>query len=101
MSSRGWRKILASYLLVWMALCIFVPMSCAEDRVAIPGAGSATAQALVSQTDRENGPGTSYRDDCFCCCAHIVPTPNFSVDSPTDYVPVEAALLFGEPHKLA
>ena len=101
MSPWGWRKILASYLLAWAVLCICVPMSCAEDRVAIPGAGSATAQALVTPSDRGNDPGTSYEDDCFCCCAHIVSTPHFSVDAPADLAPVELALLYGEPGKLA
>jgi len=101
MNRWGWRKVVASYLLAWTFLCLCVPMSCAEDRVAIPGASSAIAQAFETQSDRGNAPVPSYEDDCFCCCAHIVPTPHFSVAAPTDFVAVEPALLYGEPRKLA
>jgi hypothetical protein len=68
----------------------------------IRDAEAAAAEGLVTQSDSGEGndAGTGLLEDCFCCCAHILPTSHFSVDAPACLASVDRALLYGEPQKL-
>ena len=97
----GWRQVLATYLLAWTLLSICAPMPCPQGLAALPEVGSASTQAFATDSGRTNGSGANYEEDCFCCCAHIVPSPYFDVDAPTHLAPVALTFSYGEAHNLA
>jgi hypothetical protein len=86
-----WQKCFAAILLLWALADLSVPGLCQSD-----DDGSQDAQALsqfagasqvgqqaasVTQLRMASNPGQqsapSSQEDCFCCCAHIVPAPYF------------------------
>jgi hypothetical protein len=87
----AWRKSLVAFLLLWTLADLTVPGICQSD-----DDGSQDAQALAQSSASASAARTSSLDqfrvaansgqqkvpaaqeDCFCCCAHIVPSPHFS-----------------------
>ena len=86
-----WQKFFAALLLVWALADLSVPGLCQSD-----DDGSQDGQALsqfagasqvapespsraqfrtAANSGRQNAPNA--QEDCFCCCAHIVPAPHF------------------------
>ena len=80
------RKSVAIMLVAWAALDMAVPALCLSDSGQVPemkliaeaNAGSAVLQPASPQGN-DPAPRFSYEDDCFCCCAHIVPSPQQQV----------------------
>jgi len=86
-----WQKFFAALLLVWALADLSVPGLCqsdddgAQDAQALSqfasasqvarGIPSGTHLRMASNLGRQNAP--SSQEDCFCCCAHIVPSPHF------------------------
>jgi hypothetical protein len=84
-----WRKIAASFVLLWALMDLSVPGVCqADDLEASP----ANAQMLASPQPHvaitilssssvpdQNPSNQSAPEDCFCCCSHIAPTPTFEI----------------------
>lgn len=88
-----WRKWLAAFFLLWALADLSVPGLCQSDnddgsqgsqvasrfesasRVALSG----TRLRAASNSGHKSVPST--QEDCFCCCAHIVPTPHFLIAS--------------------
>ena len=107
-----WRAVVravAVLILVMAAADMTFPSLCRE-KSSIPAASSAMS-ILVSQTDDDSSDQTP-REDCFCCCSHIVsaepqslltslpatttPLPGRALGSPS--VPVQS---FFRPPRLA
>ena len=85
----AWRKFLAAFIVLWALADIAVPGVCQADDLDSPEASAQTAAiSAQSQTHPSVGarsvpsqsPATPLSPaDCFCCCAHVVPTPAFRV----------------------
>ena len=96
MKQRLFRGIVLLFL-VYTGFELAFPQFCGEKAVSILGASSVTfaaepnrsdkASAYISASARSDAQGlpsipqedrdTPKDEDCFCCCAHIVPSPTF------------------------
>ena len=86
-----WQKFFAALLLLWALADLSVPGLCqsdddgSQDGQALsqfagasqvePGAPFGAQFRSAANSGRQNAP--SSQEDCFCCCAHIVPSPHF------------------------
>ena len=86
--TRGLRKGIAIWQLLWAVADISIPRLCASETVLIPD-----AQLVLTSTPpsaSHDSPGSRFiSDDCFCCCSHIVPSPHFVLAIVPQIVPAE------------
>jgi hypothetical protein len=87
-------RVLAIFFLFYTAADLLVPQVCTEDLgglhsealVSVPahnvGNNSQPTSIGIQQSDSQkeepNQQSTSYDEDCFCCCAHILPVSHFT-----------------------
>ena len=69
----NWRRILALFLLVWAVADLSVPGFCQTDD-ALPEGQAATVTFASRPGEGNPLKSGNYEDDCFCCCAHIIPS---------------------------
>jgi hypothetical protein len=86
-----WQTWIASFLLLWTLADLSVPGLCQSDddgSQMLPVASqfentSQVGQAVPSEvhfrmaSNAGHPTAPSSQEDCFCCCAHIVPSPHF------------------------
>jgi hypothetical protein len=85
-----WQKFFAALLLVWALADLSVPGLCQSDddrsQDVVVSQSENTSQVgqwrpsgtelrMPSNSGQQSAP--SSQEDCFCCCAHIVPAPHF------------------------
>jgi hypothetical protein len=87
----AWQKLFAGFLLLWALADLSVPGLCKTD-----DDDRSSDSQVISQPDsafqtQQSPSGTNLRDasyrgrqgapnveeDCFCCCAHLVPSAHF------------------------
>lgn len=89
----AWQTWFASFLLLWTLADLSVPGLCQSDDDGSP----VSTVASQSENSSQVGQATSFeaqfrmasntgqpiapssQEDCFCCCAHIVPSSHFQV----------------------
>ncbi len=88
-----WQTWIASFLLLWTLADLSVPGLCQSDNdgsqdaqalsqfasAAQPGQQTASLTQVRMASNPEQRSTPSSQEDCFCCCAHIVPSPHFYV----------------------
>ena len=93
-----WHKGLAAFLLLWALADLSVPGLCKSDNDRSPDAQPIVASVKASQAGsqdvvRKAVPGSgqqgtsTFDEDCFCCCSHIVPSAHFQLPAITASVP--------------
>jgi hypothetical protein len=90
-----WQKFFAALLLLWALADLSVPGLCQSDDDGSQDPQALSQSAGPSQVGQQVASETQFRmasnqgqksapssqEDCFCCCAHIVPAPHFSFAS--------------------
>ena len=86
-----WQKCFAALLLIWALADLSVPGLCQSDNDGSQDPQALSQFASVSQVAQRSPSGAklqlasnsgqqsvpSSQEDCFCCCAHVVPAPHF------------------------
>ena len=102
---RTWHRVVVILILSWAVVDDCVPGFCMSDS---PPGGSGTHAVInrssshaslgttVTKNDRRQDTPEPVDDDCFCCSAHVMPTPHFMFAESAAPTP-EVALL-GETH---
>jgi hypothetical protein len=86
-------RVVAIFFLFYTAADLLVPQVCTEDlgglhsealvSVSVDNVGNNARPTSVgtqqgnSQKEESKQQSTSYDEDCFCCCAHILPVSHF------------------------
>jgi len=110
---RGMAIFLLAFAFFDMAVIdIFFPQICGDQQMSLPGAGPSESTEKVadefaatgdydSQSDQDSHQSTTD-EDCFCCCSHIIPSPQVSVAAlncrPQPYNPAIIPFPSSPPH---
>ena len=102
----SWRKVAASFILLWALMDLSVPGVCQADdleanpanaqTVALPQMHGATGLLTSSSVPDQNSSDQSGPEDCFCCCSHIAPTPTFKITAQISSQMCERLAALGE-----
>ncbi|MFQ5738744.1 MAG: hypothetical protein ACE5JX_06990 [Acidobacteriota bacterium] len=95
-----WQKPVAILLLLWAAVDLFVPGICHSEEMEFSVVQVAITVSLPGTTS-DHGPQLDFEDDCFCCCDHITPSPDFELRHVLDLSLAKLALSLGLPSESA
>jgi len=100
---------MAGLIVLWALMDMCVPGVCRADDQESPAPstqdfivsayGSAATAVSECSWPLNNSPDPFSPESCFCCCAHIVPTPVFSVADDSSAIRVDTSFLVAPPLK--
>ena len=97
MQPRRLHKFVVVWLLLWAAVDLSVPLVCQAEDFVLLQSQAATFPSSSSDSERERDSRYDYEDDCFCCCAHIVPRPHFKICADSEMVSIQIILTVDHP----
>lgn len=98
-----WPKLLVSFLLLWTAVDISLPILVCNSEAMLSldvGPGLTLPSSSSSRQESRQDSGESkyrYEDDCFCCCSHIVPTAHVNLVAVLRSAPAQIRLTSSAP----
>ncbi|MCI0721736.1 MAG: hypothetical protein L0338_22610 [Acidobacteria bacterium] len=87
---------MAIFLLLWVAVDLFVPGICHTEEMESSLVQVATTVSPPG-TSNDHGTRLDYEDDCFCCCSHIVHSPHFELSDVNSVSPANLVTSLGLP----